>query len=30
MFERAAERARHELEARAERVFEKVGKGCMG
>jgi gas vesicle protein len=30
MFERAAARARHELQARAERVFEKVGKGYMG
>ncbi len=30
MFERAAERARHELQARTERVFAKVGKGCMG
>jgi hypothetical protein len=30
MFERAAERARHELQARTERVFEKVAKGCKG
>jgi gas vesicle protein len=28
MFERAAEHARHELEARAARVFENVGKRC--
>ncbi len=28
MFERAATRARHELQARAERVFEHVGKVC--
>lgn len=27
MLERAAERARHELQARAGRVFESVGKG---
>jgi gas vesicle protein len=30
MFERAATRARHELQARAERVFERVGKACAG
>jgi gas vesicle protein len=28
MFERAAKSARHELQARAERVFEQVGKAC--
>jgi hypothetical protein len=26
MFERAAEHARHELELRSERMFEKIGK----
>jgi gas vesicle protein len=28
MFERAATRARQELQARSERVFEQVGKEC--
>ena len=28
MFERAATRARHELQARAERAFEHVGNYC--